>query len=181
MSENEPLSELRKTLQSLKVEGHSVVLIDGLLELLDGSTVVQPMQLETWKEACERDRLHYQLTHQAKSQERFELFKAVVTAGHAAVRSAILLNGGAAVAVLAFVGSLVQHGTPIHGFAGTLPHFAVGALFGSLASGGTYLAQSYYARNKAGIGKWWNLATMGCVTLSYLMFLVGCLMASSKL
>lgn len=80
---------------------------------------------------------------------RLENFKALISAGQAAIRTMLALNGGAAVAMLAFIGHLAtgDAALTIPTFAGCLSLFAGGALAAGLVSGGTYLTQWLYARN----------------------------------
>jgi len=189
MNESDPLNGLRNKLKKLKNKGQTVVPIDEVQKQLDS---VSNMSLEMWKEKCRREQLHYQGTiqnslaeYQATEQCSIENFKAAVAAGQAALKSAILTNGGAAVATLAFVGSLVQHGTPIHGFNGVLFWFAVGTLLGAIASGGTYLAQSAQsyigAHSYTKMARLWNMLVISCIIFSYAAFFGGCLTAYIKL
>lgn len=80
-----------------------------------------------------------------------EMFKSVITSGQNALRTAFLLNGGAAVAILAFLGKLSDHHTDkIPLFASSLIIFVSGVLAIAIASGFTYLSQWIYAES----GKW---------------------------
>jgi hypothetical protein len=170
MNESDPLNRLRNTLKSLKGKGQTVVPIADVQRELDAAG---GNSIETWKEDRLRDRLQYE----TEVQFVIEGSKAAVAAGQAALKSAILINGGAAVACLAFLGSLVQRGTPIQGFRCVLICFAVGTLLSAMGSGGTYLAQCCVGKDKARSHKWWNRAAVSCVILSYVVFLLGCLTA----
>ena len=171
MNAADPLGDLCKELKELKEKGQTVVPIDGLLEYLDKPG---PAELEVWRETCRRQRMEYQAT----VQQRVELFRSAMTAAHGALKSAILINGGAAVAVLAFVGSLVQHGATIRGFGSVLAIFAFGAFLGALASGGAYLAQRFYSYDKQSTGDHWAGASMLCTVLAYVAFLSAAIIAS---
>lgn len=83
-------------------------------------------------------------THEAS----LEMFRSVIQAGQGALRTCLLINGGAAVALLAFVGHLVGSGTetvPLAATAKVMSAFVSGVLAGGLASGTTYLSQWLYA------------------------------------
>lgn len=108
---------------------------------------------------------------------RIEMFRATIAAGQTAMKSAILINGGAAVATLAFVGSLVQHRTLVRSFGVVLPCFALGALFGAVGTGFAYLAACKYAHEDARSGHWRNNLAIFFTILSYVGFLVGCVAA----
>ena len=70
------------------------------------------------------------------------MFRSVITAGQAAVRSSLILNGAAAVAVLAFIGHLAKdQGDKVPLFAGCLLIFSLGALAIVMTAGFTYLSQ----------------------------------------
>jgi hypothetical protein len=76
-----------------------------------------------------------------------ENFKAVIAAGQNTIRTMLLLNGGAAVALLAYIGHLDATGTTVADvpkFAWCLLLFAVGSLCAALVSAATYLSQWLY-------------------------------------
>lgn len=78
-----------------------------------------------------------------KSAARLEMFKATVAFEHAAIRPLFLLNGGAALATLTFLGSIWQPGgteaviqragTPLGGFSAGLILAALTAFLGYLS------------------------------------------------
>jgi hypothetical protein len=118
---------------------------------------------------------------------RIETYRAIITAGQTAIKSAILINGGGAVAVLAFVPSLLQMNLGLGLFSVTLLCFGFGTLLGAIAAGCTYLAGYHYAdalgeadppNSPAGrSGGRWNKGAMWTVIVSYLLFAVGCVVA----
>jgi len=74
------------------------------------------------------------------------MFRSAITAGQSAIKSSFLLNGGAAVALLAFIGHLATiDKSYVATFASSLLPFAYGALAISITSGFTYLSQWLYA------------------------------------
>jgi len=156
---------LRETLKALKDDGVTVMSMDGLLYLLDSSTPPQEWLAELRRWQAQSD---------ATTQRGMELFRSIMNAAHAAFKSATLINGGAAVAVLTFVSSLAQHKTPIQGFGWVVGLFASGALVSAMAAGGTYLAQRRYARAPNAATNPWTTATIGCVIASYGFFAIGC-------
>jgi hypothetical protein len=124
-----------------------------------------------------------------KQQFSIESFRVVMTAAHNALKCAILVNGGAAVATLALVGSLIQHGKPIFSFGQALGCFALGVLMAAVAAGLTYLTQSTYyhasvlmysgqddfvVAKKKRRGDFWKRVTITNFILSLLFFLLGC-------
>jgi hypothetical protein len=109
-------------------------------------------QFEVWKAQLSAD-----------SAMNIEMFKASVEAGQTALRSAIVINGGAAVTVLAFAGNAITKGqllpgAPLLTAIGTaLLWFMAGVGGAGVASGFRYLAQFSYAQSNLGRGnRWWR-------------------------
>lgn len=106
-----------------------------------------------------------------------ENFKAVIAAGQNAIRSIILINGGASVAMLAFLGHLVRIGSPqVPQFAGSLVAFVTGTLLGTLVAGSTYLAQFFFGYpddRERRVGLVFNVLAVAIAILSYLTFFAG--------
>lgn len=111
----------------------------------------------------------------AQNQSDLELFKSIVTAGQAALKTTILINGGAAVALLAFIGKLytTQSKELIPLLAVSLVCYVYGVLCGSLATGFTYLTQFLHLRKIPKLGATANILSNLCVIGSYILFAVG--------
>jgi hypothetical protein len=113
----------------------------------------------------------------ARVSAQSELFKSVIQSGQAALKSMFLLNGGAAVAVLALVGHLSTSATTagqVDKFAFPLLFFASGLGFAALASGGTYLVQRAYSARKRRRGTRLNNLVVLLSIASLVAFAVGC-------
>ncbi len=115
-----------------------------------------------------------------------ENFKHTVTAGQSALKSAILINGGGSVAIIALIGNILNiPGQPnqigLHSLSYSLKMFAIGTLCAAIATGATYLAQFYYANElfdknpKAGykLPDLINVVGVGLVFCSYSQFWLG--------
>jgi hypothetical protein len=91
-----------------------------------------------------------------------------------AIKSVMLLNGGGALAMLAFIAYVAEsRPSSIPVLAPTLLPFAFGTFAGGLIYGGRYAAQYYYAQDQM---TWGNRITGLCVVLgmaSYITFLAG--------
>ena len=87
--------------------------------------------------------------YEASNATALELLKSVVTTAGVAIKSLILINGGAAVALLAFIGHLATSGTntgaPVHAFAVPLLWFVIGVWTAALFAGFVAAAQKLYA------------------------------------
>ncbi len=93
-----------------------------------------------------------------------------------AIKSVMLLNGSAAIAMLAFIAYVSEsRSSSIPILAPTILPFAFGTFFSALIYGGLYLAQNYYARGQTGWGDRITLFCIGLGLASYLAFLIGIL------
>jgi hypothetical protein len=119
-----------------------------------------------------------------------EEFKATIQAGQAALKSAILINGGASVAILAFIGNLAtseKSKALIPILSCSLAYFVFGTLVAAMASGGAYLSQAAYSKvNQEETteaterwkkrGKAFQYTTIIFVIASYILFGLGALL-----
>jgi hypothetical protein len=86
--------------------------------------------------------------YEARNATALELLKSVITTAGVAIRSLILINGGAAVALLTFIGHLATSetdGLAIHAFALPLACFVFGVLAAALFAGFVAAGQKLYA------------------------------------
>ncbi len=85
-----------------------------------------------------------------------EMLRSTIMTGQAALKGSLLINGGAAVAVLAFVGNAWTKDVPRHVLAGAsygLSLFVWGVLAAATALGATYLSQAGFGNE---FGKYSN-------------------------
>ena len=105
------------------------------------------------------------------------MFRSVISAGQSALRSAFLMNGGGAVAVLAFIGNLANNDPQrIPSLAPSLTVFVTGVLLVTVASGGTYLSQWFYAhisKRSRYTGHTFNILAIVSAIASYCAFAWG--------
>lgn len=152
MSAKEFASQLKATIQDIKAKGTAAIFCDNLIAYLDEvanspSVVVSPAELEQYKAQLqlevERNRNEY--------ASGLEMFKSVISAGQNAIRSSFLLNGGAAVALLAFISKLTEsQKDKVPLFSDSLIPFVLGVFAITLTSGLTYLSQWFYGQNDRG-------------------------------
>jgi len=138
--------------------------------------------LEEYKAKVQSGLEHYR----AVQQHRLEVFKIVTNAGQAALKSAILINGGGSVAILAFIGNIFKTVDPInaslvHSLGVSLRMFAIGTLCAAMAAGGTYLVQFFDATGLDskhhkiwnGVAHFFNILVIITVIYSYYRFWLG--------
>ncbi len=108
-----------------------------------------------------------------------EMFRAVVMAGQSAMQSVVLINGGAAVALLAFLGHAISTKASavfVQPIANALYLFVIGVLYGSLAMGSTYVSQSLYAidiNRRGPLAILFHALTVLLTVLAYVWFFRG--------
>lgn len=89
---------------------------------------------------------------QREHSRRWELenFRQILALGQNALRNTALINGGAAVALLAFSGNVLRDGGDATAFAAAMGVFGLGVFVTVLAMGTTYISQYMYG----GIESW---------------------------
>ncbi|QSX39468.1 hypothetical protein [Shewanella cyperi] len=118
------------------------------------------------------DKKHHNATKQ-------ELFKAAIQAGQNALKTAFLLNGGASIALLAFISKLAEsqyHSNQVPLFADCLVKFVIGVFLIAFATGTNYLSQWLYAANTTNGNAWGNRVNIMSLLLglgSYTFFCLG--------
>jgi predicted cobalt transporter CbtA len=93
-----------------------------------------PPEMQKWFEEIRRE--DAQRAHANIEEFRRSVNEAAIKTGELALRTAILINGGAAIALLGFVGSLPKEHKAA--FASTLIWFAAGVALGALGIGLAY-------------------------------------------
>lgn len=123
-------------------------------------------------------------TYNAEVSSNLEMFRSVILAGQSALKGALLINGGAAIAVLAFIGNLAAKGSGheemIDLFSLPLFLFTLGVLCGAVSFGTTYMSQFCYSREKTlWIGHVFQVITISTVIAAYCLFFTGSYSAKS--
>ena len=125
---------------------------------------------------------------QHQYEHNLEMLRSVLTIGQSALKSALLINGGAAVAVLAFLGRLFT-GESVSISIGSLSlallQFVWGVLAAAIAAGATYFSQAGYAgefgswSQRVGLGG--HMVAVSGVFAAYVFFAVGAWQAYSAM
>jgi hypothetical protein len=131
------------------------------------------LQCEQYKAECDLNLEEYKLK-----------FQATVQSGQAALKSAFLINGGAAVALLAFIGNVwTKTQANVNGLGLPLLLYVFGVLFPAVASGLTYLCQDQYGKSVkdddhfARSARKINCVGITFVILSYFLFAIATFLA----
>ncbi|RKP58624.1 hypothetical protein [Pararobbsia silviterrae] len=156
MKATEVLRQIQIAIDGVRNDGQSVISVTAMGEfiakLFDEAETSeaeptkaltpeqQAQQLEIWKATLASDSMH-----------SVEMFKSVIEAGQTALKSAIVINGGAAAALLAFAGNSVIKGYLVPGqpvlvrFGIAMLIFSIGLTCAGFGTGFRYISQASYA------------------------------------
>ncbi|MFP1677193.1 hypothetical protein ACLD02_00785 [Alloalcanivorax sp. C16-2] len=117
-----------------------------------------------------------------QEEAQLEQFKSVMQISAMALKSAMLINGGAAISLLTFLGNSQEH-PGMSFFTCALKFYIAGVTLSALATGFSYLAQFRYLHEMKypsvkSLGKHITRLTIATVLASYLVFIGGGLQAS---
>jgi hypothetical protein len=115
-------------------------------------------------------------------EAQLEQFRSVMQMATMAVKNAVLINGGAAIALLAFLGS-TTFDVCISYLVWSLRLFCLGVALAAFASAFGYFAQNRHLTSiknneESRPGKTIGFFAAGLVFLSYTTFIFGCFLAS---
>ncbi len=168
-----PQTLLHDVVDELRRQGGTGVSLDHLEQI--ANTLAPKLSAQEF----EKQKALLPLQH----NRQMEQFKAVTEAGQTALKTAIAVNGGAAAALLAFLGSLAAKQLP----AGTVSStgkvalamlvFVGGVLFASLALGARYFTQLTDAWGRTKLAARFNNTSALLGLASLLAFSVGGLLA----
>lgn len=150
MKAGDLIYELRSALNHIRKNNQSVVSIDNLEKYLEQVEPLADAENNSEIKAAARQKFEDDMeVWKVESAYDIAMFESVIEAGLNALRSSIIINGGAAAALLAFVGGIINS-TPVEaaiisavGFA--LWIFLLGTGCAGSAVGIRYLCQFFYA------------------------------------
>jgi hypothetical protein len=178
-------AELIDLIRSIKDEqGIHEIRCDSLIAYLE--EVINSPEEEITLAQMEKYKAELQVwvkQNEAVQAQNIEMFRSVVLAGQNALKSAFLMNGGATVALLAFLGKLSErHQDKIAVFSSAMVIFVAGVFAITIAAGVTYLSQWLYAYSEPWKRKTGHILNMLAIALnltSYGCFVWGTLSAYS--
>ena len=178
MSVKQFAAQMKATIEDIKSKGTAAIYCDNIIAYLNevqNSPEPEPTLLEIERYKADLQNLIEANKHQHEGN--LEMFRSVITAGQGAIKSSFLLNGGAAVALLAFIAHLSQfNADKVPELAACLLPFAFGVLAIAVTSGFTYLSQWLYASPRTGAKKAGFVFNILCILLglaSYGLFTWG--------
>lgn len=113
---------------------------------------------------------------QPENDASIEIFKSAVSAGENSLKTVVLINGGAAIALLTFIGNKPTSDVDVEKLLFSMILFSVGTFLGGLASCLHYQDRLFrnkkYWKNEDGENLWDKWCDI-CVGLSYVLFVIG--------
>ena len=106
-------------------------------------------------------------------------FEATIKYGEAAIRGIFLLNGGACIALMAFISNVLNNKFASKedcvnlSFSNALLFFSLGCLTAVLSFAFSYLSQGYDNKNKDTYFKLWRTVAIIIYSVSVILFLIG--------
>ena len=187
MDKNQMLDYIAGALVVEKEKGQVVVSIEALLSFLGGikqqearspDNMSEQALIKQWELENNRRIAEFNAQSSANLTSRTEMFKSVIAYGQMALKSAMIINGGAAVALLAFIGNVWGKNTDksiIFLLSRAEGAFAWGVLMAAIAIGLTYFNQMLYERAQASekymyIGYAFHVFVVLVAVASFLLF-----------
>ncbi len=148
MSAKKLASQLKLQIEEIKAKGSVSISCDVLIDYLggiEGGPDGEPSayDLEMRKVAL-RDKTE---ADNRAHQSRLEGFRTVIQMGQNAIKSGLILHGGAVIALIALTGHLFQHERTmkyVPRLAECILPFAVGVFFAALVSTLSYVCQTFF-------------------------------------
>ncbi|RBA25075.1 hypothetical protein [Herminiimonas fonticola] len=182
MNANDVVELLSDSLRTAKEAGASSVPIERLEAFsLEIKRLVQNSPSEQALPEVQMERYKAELTAWIGDKQHLhawnlEMLRSVIVAGQAALKSSLLINGAAAVALLAFIGNMVSSNksSVVIGTAEALVFYVFGVLVAAVATGLTYFSQAGYGNEFGKYSRTMGLAghigAVIFVLVSYVMF-----------
>lgn len=188
MEANDLINDLKTALVNIRNQGSETILISKLesylseMETIDKAEKNQAIQNSERNEVIrkfEHDMKVWEVNAPLENASKLKMFESVIEAGQTALKSATLINGGAAVSLLAFLGNLLTKeppiGTtfPIHALSQAMLIFFLGVGFSGTATAVRYFSQAAYARKKNCQGDYIKWVAITLAILSFGAFFYG--------
>lgn len=183
MRAQEVIDVIKKAVEDVKAQDQQVVSADALLKYLDALKADASISVEANQRKFESDLALFHAEHErnlahysAQQALNVEMLRSVITYGQEALKAAILINGGAAAAVLAFIGNIWTKGivvTAVGSITCSLVLFAFGVLAATVGTAGSYFSQYFYTENAQKTAVCFHILTVVVVVASYVLFGLG--------
>jgi len=174
MKASEFATRLQDEVLQLTINGQKTIETKNLTQFLEEKI---PLLREAEKDDHDIA-VDFRLAHyQAQIQSNTQMFASVLDYGKHALNAAMIINAGAAVALLSLVSSLCGRNIAAGAsYASALLLFVFGVLLAAMATGGAYCTQYFYTQSpETQNGKRFHVATVVFALASYGLFISGAL------
>ena len=183
MKASEVVDILKSSIAATRESGVDTVSLSDLeayAHKLSETASETPEDVAVGEAAMERYRAEHDVwisSRQQLHEHNLEMLRSVITVGQLALKSALLINGGAAIALLALVGQVWSSNDgklALGSLATALLYYVFGVLSAAVAAGTTYISQAGYAGEFGSaslfIGRLGHVATLLGVIGAYVLF-----------
>ena len=179
------ITDLKNAIAATKAQGNSTLPIANLESYLSEMERINSGEETFETQNSEREQATRKFEHEMEVWKVNAplMFNSVIEAGLSALKSATLINGGAAVSLLAFLGNLLTkdapYGTnyPIHELSHAMLIFFFGVGFSGIATAARYFSQAAYAEDKESLANFFRWVAIVLALLSFGAFFCGGLAA----
>ena len=185
MNGKEIINNIRNAVNDAKQQNQDVISVDALHNYLnaleneisetdESNNRQHEASLTEYRAENERNIAHYN----AQQLHAIEMFRSIINYGTVVLKSAILINGGAAVALLAFIGNIWTKGitpTSVVPLTSSIAYFSFGVLSATIGTATSYFTQYYYGTEHQRAGVVFHYLTVFFVVGSYILFSLGSL------
>lgn len=172
---------LQSELKRLEADGNTVVSIKALLTYIKGLSADNKKHHDLLMAKFSAANQSSLEKYKENRAEWRELFKAVISNGQAAIKLFATVNGGAALALLAFIGKVwvPQFPESVLGYNITLAllYFCIGLGIAAVTQGFSYLGQHCFTYDFDKIGRFIQIVTVFFGLFSMVLFFCGVLSA----
>ncbi len=172
MAASNGIKEVIEEIEKLQAAGQQDVSVNALITYLkkvDQTTISEGDLLRLQHES---NLAHYT----AKNNHNLEMLRSVFETSRGALKTSILVNGGACVALISLMSKekALTEITKLW-FTYGLSSFGLGVLMGAIATGTAYVTQYNYWKKHNTIGLMFHCLTVFLIVLTYLLFGYGVL------
>lgn len=171
---NPELSKLKTTLITLK-EKQEIVEINTLIKYIDNiDTSNSRLNNDDFLIANQRVQTDVNIAYSNNvNAMSMEMFKSVILSGQSAIKFSMVINGGGAISLLAFIGKIWDNNLAkdlLENLSTAIFIFSIGILLSAIASGITYITQSLFSYEKIKMAWFSNILAILLVISSYITF-----------
>lgn len=186
MKTNEVFEIIKNTIGTTREGGATQVSLDDLqafVQELEKTASLTPADVSAGEAAMEAYKVDLSAWVSSRQQDHetdLEMLRSVITTGQSALKSSLLINGGASVAILGFIGSVWSDSkttSMLPSLSISLLLFVWGVLSAAIAAGATYVSQAGYGREfgskSQAIGRFCHVVAVLGVVGAYAFFGLG--------